>query len=267
VTKNPNAPALEVNVNQSLMTYIARRSEEFEEMRKKGMFRKSIVLAEVKVVDKKPKVKNSANLNGPGNADGILVASDLTMCQTLEFCIQGRFAGVIIQNGIPYLTRNLYSSYQNPPPMLLVVDGSYLDGSYLNSINPREVESIEILKNIENITIYGIRGGGGVMIITTRVGERRISPGLYAQGMASFTPQGYTMSRKFYSPKYDLPASQAVQDWRTTIFWEPNLLTGPDGKASVEFYTSSKPGTYKAVIEGVDLNGAIVRQVHRFNVK
>ncbi|MFD2161273.1 carboxypeptidase regulatory-like domain-containing protein [Paradesertivirga mongoliensis] len=266
VTKSVNAAQVEVNVNQSLMPYLATRSEQFAEMREKGLLGRSILLAEVKVIDSKPKAKNSSNLNGAGNADAILTATDLRDCQSLVQCIHGRVAGLIVQNGIAYLTRNMQSSFSGPVPMQLIIDGMYVEPGFLSSIYPGDVESIEVLKSIGNTAIYGIRGGGGVLIITTKRGERNLSARNTAPGVASFSPQGLYAARQFYSPKYDQP-SISLPDWRSTIFWTPNILTDTEGKASVEFFTADKPGTYKAVIEGLDLKGSLVRQIYRFSVK
>jgi TonB-dependent SusC/RagA subfamily outer membrane receptor len=143
----------------------------------------------------------------------------------------------------------------------------FTEPSFLSSINPLDVESIEVLKSIGNTAIYGIRGGGGVLVINTKRGERNMSPRNYASGIASFKPQGIYVARKFYSPKYSSPQTSNLADFRTTVFWEPNIVTSTQGKLTFEFFTSDKPGTYKAVIEGVDVNGSVVRQVHRFNVK
>ena len=95
-----------------------------------------------------------------------------------------------------------------------------------------------------------------------------MSPRSFAPGMAAYTPQGYYIGRQFYSPVYTAPkSSNYVPDFRSTIFWVPNILTDSEGKASVEFFTADKPGIYKAVVEGLDLKGSLVRQVYRFNVK
>jgi hypothetical protein len=87
-----------------------------------------------------------------------------------------------------------------------------------------------------------------------------------SKGIASYSPQGYYLSRQFYSPKYDVSEVNKAADLRSTIFWAPNVITDSNGKASIEFYTADKPGSYKAVIEGIDLNGSVTRQVHRFKV-
>lgn len=54
-------------------------------------------------------------------------------------------------------------------PPLLVVDGMQAMTAELRSINPADVEEVEILKGPET-SIYGLRGGGGVIVVTTKIG-------------------------------------------------------------------------------------------------
>jgi TonB-dependent SusC/RagA subfamily outer membrane receptor len=42
----------------------------------------------------------------------------------------------------------------------------------LNGINPRDIESIQILKDASATAIYGSRGANGVVLITTKKGEK-----------------------------------------------------------------------------------------------
>lgn len=57
--------------------------------------------------------------------------------------------------------------------------GGYYDGgskSDLNSINPNDIESIEVLKDASSSAIYGARAANGVILITTKRGkEGRVS--------------------------------------------------------------------------------------------
>lgn len=55
-------------------------------------------------------------------------------------------------------------------PPLLVVDGVPLTGSSLDFLNPADIESIRVLKG-EETTLYGSRGGNGVIEITTKRGN------------------------------------------------------------------------------------------------
>jgi hypothetical protein len=51
-------------------------------------------------------------------------------------------------------------------------------------------------------------------------------------------------------------------DWllphlRSTIFWDPDIITSKEGHAIVSFYTADTPGRYTILIEGCDMRGGI----------
>lgn len=54
------------------------------------------------------------------------------------------------------------------PKPLLILDGKELPYSKLNNINPKDIESISVLKDQASKTLYGSRGANGVMLITTK---------------------------------------------------------------------------------------------------
>jgi TonB-dependent SusC/RagA subfamily outer membrane receptor len=72
-------------------------------------------------------------------------------------------SGVRSSNG-SFIIQNA-SNLKGPVPALLVVDGTYVDN--LNGITPTSVETISILKGT-SATIYGSRGYGGAIVITTK---------------------------------------------------------------------------------------------------
>ena len=267
VTHNPNAPDATIDVNQSIGAYLKNTGQQFREMEQYGLKEKSILLQEVNVTRDavKNKVKNSSNLNGPGNADQVLTAEDLAFgCSALEICLQGRLTGVIFRNGIPYSTRS------PDQPMQIVMDGMFMEADALAMIVPSDVESIEVLRGIGNTSIYGSRGSGGVIIITTKTGEsggyRR---DLYTPGIVTYSPQGYYEVREFYVPDYSSPVDSlaGMRDLRTTIHWAPNVITDESGHTTFDFYTADSPGTYRIVVEGVDLKGRLARAVHYITIK
>lgn len=62
------------------------------------------------------------------------------------------------------------SSFQNNNP-LYVIDGTPVEDSYVNFINPNDITSIQVLKDASAASIYGSRAGNGVILIeTTRRG-------------------------------------------------------------------------------------------------
>ncbi len=266
VTRNRNAPDATVDVNQSIQTYLKNTQAQFEQMEKYGLKEKTILLEEVEVTKRaEKKVKHSSNLNGPGNADQVITAEELSMgCTSLEICLQGRLLGVIFRNGVPYSTRSPNQ------PMQIVMDGMYMEGDALSMISPFDVETIEVLRGIGNTAVYGSMGSGGVLIITTKRGDGSgYGRDAYTPGVVTHSPQGYYEVREFYVPDYSAPADSlaGMKDLRTTIHWAPNIVTDEDGAASFEFYTAETPGTYRIVVEGLDVNGRLARAVHYITVE
>src|SRR3546814_15656921 len=60
---------------------------------------------------------------------------------------------------------NSVTASSNP---LYVIDGIPQD--HMRNVNPRDIASIEVLKDASSSAIYGARGGNGVIVITTKSG-------------------------------------------------------------------------------------------------
>nr|MBC7611377.1 TonB-dependent receptor plug domain-containing protein [Pseudopedobacter sp.] len=177
---------------------------------------------------------------------------------SIDQALQGRVAGLQIIGGIAYIRGR---------EAQIILDGMYVDGGFLSSINPRDVESIEILKSIGYTAIYGSRGGGGVIVINTKRGKANYNTNNYAPGIVSYNPIGLYKAKEFYVPNYDDPKiNNSVLDLRTTIYWNPSIVTDSTGHAQVDFFNADGTGNYKVVLEGMDLNGHLGRKVIRYQV-
>src|SRR5919204_6711870 len=58
------------------------------------------------------------------------------------------------------------SSFQNNDP-LYIVDGTPVQDSYVNWLNPNDIASVQVLKDASSASIYGARASNGVVIIET----------------------------------------------------------------------------------------------------
>ena len=66
--------------------------------------------------------------------------------------------------------RGVYTIQGNSQP-LLVVDGVPIQDGFLNSINPQDIERIDVLKDASAAAIYGAQAANGVIVVTTKKGK------------------------------------------------------------------------------------------------
>lgn len=114
---------------------------------------------------------NSGNINSP------------------EELLKGRVAGLNVSRvgGDPnqpftIRLRGLSTFGANAQP-LVVIDG--IVGGRLDTVDPRDIESVSVLKDASAGAIYGTRGSSGVIIITTKSGKGTSKPGLEYSGYSS----------------------------------------------------------------------------------
>ena len=94
----------------------------------------------------------------------------------VEDALQGQASGInIISSGSPgskptVLIRGITSYAGNAP--LVVIDGVSQSIDDLNSLNPSDIKSVNVLKDAALASIYGVKGGSGVIVVTTNTGER-----------------------------------------------------------------------------------------------
>jgi TonB-linked SusC/RagA family outer membrane protein len=111
--------------------------------------------------------------------------------------LQGMAAGVAVRTGgapgqeAVVNIRGLSTVFGNGNP-LYVIDGMFSDPN--TTVNPNDIESVQVLKDASAAAIYGSRAGNGVIIITTKKGREgplRITAS--ARYSSSTIPKTYDM--------------------------------------------------------------------------
>lgn len=78
----------------------------------------------------------------------------------------------------------------------------------------------------------------------------------------------YYRARAFYAPKYEAKKQPAERsDFRSTVYWNPNLATDKNGTASVEFYNSDDITQFRVTVEGFGNNGEIGRTEYKYFIQ
>jgi hypothetical protein len=68
---------------------------------------------------------------------------------------------------------------------------------------------------------------------------------------------GISPNKEFYSPKYENGKQNSKPDYRATLYWNPNIKTDANGKATVSFYNSDIAKKFNISIEGTDGKGNV----------
>ncbi|WP_235843278.1 carboxypeptidase-like regulatory domain-containing protein [Maribacter hydrothermalis] len=94
----------------------------------------------------------------------------------VDDALAGKLPGVRIQNqsgepgAAPKIQIRAASSISGESDPLIVVDGFPISGN-LATVNPNDIESLEVLKDAASAAIYGSLGANGVILVTTKKGK------------------------------------------------------------------------------------------------
>jgi hypothetical protein len=209
-----------------------------------------------------------------GKPDFVLKAKDLnTSYGNLLLTLPGKIPGLIVREvtndgegtkWIVYLQREI--SISNPSEVLVTVNNAFVAGSpadILATINPNTVESIEVKKGVN--VLYGSVGGNGILAIYTNDVAEQVRE---EKSISVLKVIGYSKARNFLSPYYDDKDTDKSQaDYRSTLYWNPNVITDSQGTATVSFFAADLPGRYRIEVEGVTEHGEPIRSVYFVEVE
>ncbi len=261
----------------------------------------------LKTVDIKSKkiIRGSKNLNGPGEADFFIDEEEIKAMpskKSLEDMLRDKFPTFVPQGGV-WFWKLITGGHGSSPlsyvwkgkkmrfvfdgidldffftPMGNVVDSRYLNiKQVLDYYTAQDIVGIEVMEQTKFSSQYHATMGlnknnmmtedSYVFIeITTRAKQgpfMKVTP-----GTAIYKATPFSIAKQFYSPKYS-PANKNVAigtDLRSTIFWEPNIFTNKEGKATVWFYSADKAAKYNVIVEGTDMEGALGFGTQQLNVR
>lgn len=226
---------------------------------------------------------------------------------TMEQAMQGRAAGVYVTTsshkpggGISVRVRGSTSINAGVDPLYVIdgfpvssdnwsipsAGGSSVPYNVLSTINPNDIESIEILKDASSTAIYGARGANGVVLITTKRGRagkpkvdfsthfalKKVAKRIEMLNGREFaelfneynTNKGIPPLFNGTNRNYPLPEDIGEgTDWQDQIFrqgWEMNhQLTVSGGTDNTQYAISGNYFNEQGVVLGADFSRYSVR--------
>jgi hypothetical protein len=264
-----NPVGVVANIDSALRPYLQNSKKQFNIPRN---LKEVVIKAESAV--KKPSHLDYGALNGLSmEADHTIPGDRFKGCNFFAECLTTSGLGLTFDNNNYYITRDYNSGTRTP--VAIYANGMPVDYSYLMNVDPNMVESVEIFNSDGLSGINRNSGTKGVIVINTKkipkgekISKDQLMDLLPKPYEIEFAPGGFNTTRVFYSPKYDNPSSNPTNvDLRSTIYWNPDVVTDKAGNASFEFFNSDGTGSYKAIIEGIDKDGNVGRYVYRYQVQ
>lgn len=135
--------------------------------------------------------------------------------------LQGRMAGVSVLSGSgdpsqdnTIRVRGINSITAETGP-LVVIDG-FIGGS-LQSLNPSDIASIEVLKDASATAVYGSRGANGVILVSTKNPEKdKLTVSLNAFANIKTVAKSPTLSLLMNTPTWSMTLVKSILDMKTT---------------------------------------------------
>jgi hypothetical protein len=280
IIANKNIGDVNADIPTLIKTSVENSIKQDLEMQKQGKQGRVQQLREVRIRAARAKF-GAANIN-ESQADEVFRPDSRMPCATLRECLEEMYKGRIRFSyqldttgecggalWIPIFQKQQY---------VVLIDSVMIAPCYYQSVLLNNTDDIDKIYTSHDSYAISAKLLGGlnmsrlnakfappVIAIYTKSGNFRKSED---PSIAYYAPKGYDYAKEYYSPKYDNPQkSPAAADLRSTVYWNPRILTGPAGHSSISFFNGDQTGTYRVTIEGLNADGLLARQVYRYTVQ
>ena len=152
-----------------------------------------------------------------------------------------------------------------PDEPLILIDG--VPFFYTNELIHQDPLKIKRLDLINREYALGYHTYEGIINLTTYQGDLE---GIVLNPRAVVLDYpGIPEKREFFEPQYttEEQISSRMPDYRTLLYWSPEISFNAELKKQISFYTSDLPGKYALIVQGLSKQGLPGSQVVFFTVK
>jgi hypothetical protein len=193
---------------------------------------------------------------------------DYTRFQTMEEVLREYVRSMKVNrrgdNFQIFLVNNPVKRFFDDEPLILI-DG--VPFFYTNELIQQDPLKIKRLDLINRQYVIGYQTYPGIINLITYQGDL---DGIVLDPHALVLDYpGIPEAREFFAPKYETEdqVNSRMPDYRTLLYWSPQIKSGPEGDKPLSFYTSDVPGKYAVVVQGLSDSGVPGSRLLFFTVK
>jgi len=286
-TMKPLAP-WNVNTDTVVLNYV-RSNKNYQQSLDKSMYDANGKLLRTVDIKDKATVRNSQNLNGPGEADQVITedvmvnAGKASLLDVLMEKVKNFHTSFYKDSGkktnMEYFIKDKRVHFVfdrvDVDKIYQPITGQQnehfeFQKQYLDYVSAEDVLGVEVnytrngRYNEQNLSIgdqlaadptTGYGADFAYIEITTRGGTGPFVQ--RATGIYIYKPLPLAEYKQFYRPRYPVKGNITGKDQRSTIHWSPNIITDKNGMSTISFYAADKPTKYTIICEGGDMNGKV----------
>jgi len=242
------------------MSYFLAQQEDWKKRNSYKTLQEVVIKSRAKSKEQILEEKYATGLFSGGDAYTFSLLDDPSASTSLDIFtyLQGKVPGLSIVTNGAQTSMNWRGAI---PDLFLNEIPSSLES--IRTVSVRDVALIKVFRP----PFFGAMGGGsgGAIVIYIRKGgdfNNTPNPG---KGMPNTILTGYTRFKEFYSPQYDNPSEFVDTDVRTTLYWNPYIITNKKNpRYRIQFFNNDFSTKYKVVLEGMNAEGKLTRVVSVF---
>lgn len=217
-----------------------------------------VVKAKVKSNEQTMDERYSSGLFSGGDAQVFDFLTDPAALGGIDILsyLQGRVAGLTINRS----GANTTLSWRGATPDLYL-DQMQVASDFIQSVNVQDIAMVKVFRPPFFGSIGG-GGGGAIAIYTKKGGDFKGDNTKSNKNMQSVLLGGYSRFKEFFNPQYENPAESGETDVRTTLYWNPYVITNKKSpRFKVQFFNNDISKKLMIVLQGVNAEGKMTRVV------
>ncbi len=147
--------------------------------------------------------------------------------------------------------------YRTGIPMV-ILDNVPQENFNYERLDVNDINDVFLSPSESSAPIFGERAKAGALIINTKKGF--VQKNKMSTNIEIINHIGYQQPVEFYSPIYKTknPKSKNKPDFRSTIYWNPNVQVDNSGISNLSFYTADCSTQHVITIEGISSQGHLI---------
>ena len=211
---------------------------------------------------------NSKYEDETGGVDMTINVHDYVVFHTMDDLIREVVPFLMVRTSKTQKAVRLLLNYKdhNVKPKgepLFIIDGVLSKNSeYFLNINPADLLTIKLINNPDKLAQWGALGKNGIVLAATKRSATN------AKKVPTNSVRVVGLNRALNFPLYDYSRAndKRIPDFRTVLYWNPQIKVNQNGRANFSFYTSDLTGEYCVQIKGLTDKGLPFEATNTFVV-